>query len=178
MKKQLLLPFLFLLFNVSCEDPLEGNIVPYNTNIGGLEANPYTHWMFTYFSTEGKPDGNHILGTNPTSGSIIHVEISDGVVVDAWATQPRSVTTQLQSKVTQSNGQFGFTSPIDPVPGQPIAAVLPDLTVKKGACTYDVFTHPDPQTLDNKSIHIEQPKSVRLCFPYSGPITVYVPFSL
>ncbi|MEM9672509.1 MAG: hypothetical protein AAF992_07935 [Bacteroidota bacterium] len=174
MKKQLLLPISFLLINTSCEDPLEGNIVPFNTNIGGLETNPNTHWKFTNFSTEGKPDGNHILGTNPTSGSVIYLEVVNGVVVDAWATQPQSFTTRSQSTTTQVNQQFGFTSPIDPVHGQPIAAVLPRLN----GCPHDGFCNPDPQTLNTKCITVLQPKSKRLCIPYSGAIKVYVPFSL
>ena len=174
-KPMLLIGFyaLLLLLNFSCEDAMEGDMIPATTASQDLvlTSNTYTHWVFR-FDTEGKADGSYVIGTNPDTHSNIHINLTDGVVADAWATQ--SGYFAANTSTPQTNHSLGLTGQIDPVPGQPLAEVLPQLS----GCPYEVFCHADPQTFQTKCIHVLQPKSQRLCIPRAGEIKVYVPLSL
>ncbi|MEM8970041.1 MAG: hypothetical protein AAGE93_26730 [Bacteroidota bacterium] len=184
MKKLLLYPILLLIFNASCEDPLEGNITPLNTNIGGIELPPdqdHTHWWFIK-STEGVGDAPFYVGTNPDTKSDIYVRIENGTVVDAWATTTKHLA--IKHSHTQVGLSGDFTAPLDPIHGEPIAAVLPQIICKEKNCPppLEAFCHPDPQTLDTKCIHVGQASSefeYELKYqPSPRSFSAYVPVSL
>ena len=203
MKKHFLW-FGLLLIIVSCEDTMEGDIVPRHpdttSDLGKFSINPYapyTHYEFV-FSTEGKADGSCFIGTNPASGSDIYIEIKNGVAVDAWAEQPAALITR---NTAQASAALGFTTP--PVHGQPQLVVLGQIAPLPDFC-YQWFSHPDPQTQQDRWIMVVQPAwepgitwaaaaagsseaaavhqsatmALQPCIPSPGEVQVYVPIAL
>lgn len=185
MKKQLLLPILFLLFNISCEDSLEGNITPSTTNIGDFEnpSNEVLYWKFS-FLTVGKGNNTYQVGTNPTSKSVIYVKINDGVIIDAWAENGKYLTIKTSGSTSQATQSYPFelTTPGHTTHGQPSEAPLPKLS----GCS-SKFYPLDPQTKDEKCITVHQytlttsctlPKRIIPTYSTTEDTWIYVPQSL
>lgn len=181
MKKSLFqtgISFLFLLLLFSCEDALDGMVSPaYPTGViiapgGGVN----THWQFIN-TTVGKADGDYCIGSNPTTNTHIYITVADGVVVGLWGSQFQAFAALPNTSGIKKH-DFELANPTDPIPGQPFACTLPQLTLEGSRCDYfEVFYASDPQTLDEVSIHVAQPKFTRTCIPYTGQFNVYVPMS-
>jgi hypothetical protein len=203
MKKLVLFSVLLLLLNAACEDPLEGNIAPYSTNIDDWKAitpsePDYTHWVFS-FSTEGKPDNTYTLDPNHDIGSEVYVEVVNGVITNAWITSYNKFSVSTQSQ-TQTNKQLDLINPSDPLPGQPHRVVLGEIISDDSYC-YSWFSASERSSEIENMIMVSQPKwelgfstrntpkSTRnvktisrratsdRCTPTSGEAFVYVPIS-